>query len=121
MSLPTVFHFIAFFIGIVVFSIGVAAVLQPEAMSKKFGIYVNGPALPYVVSAGIRDVFIGLIIFILVYRQDWTTLGAVNLCIAVVAFSDFLVVQKHGDKKSSLVHLFAAIAEIVFGILLIQN
>ena len=120
MSLPTVFHFITIIIGIVVFLIGVAAVLKPEPMSKKFGISANGPALPYVVSTGIRDVFIGLTIFILVYRQDWRALGAVNLCLALVAISDFLVVRKHGDKQTSFVHLFASIAVFVYGIWLIQ-
>ena len=120
MNLPSAFHYIALVIGVLTFIIGVAAVLKPEPMSKKFGISVKGSALPYVVSTGVRDIFIGLTILILFYRQDWPVLGAINLCVGIVAISDFLVVQKHGDKKTSIVHLFGAIAVIFYGIWLLR-
>jgi hypothetical protein len=95
--------------------IGVAATAKPEAMSKKFGITVSGVALPYVMSTGIRDVFIGLIVLILFYLQDWTALGAGHLCIGIVAISDFLVVRKYGDKKTSLIHLGGAVVVFAYG------
>ncbi len=108
-------YYIAPIIGLTTLAIGVMAVLRPKPMSKKFGISVDGDALPYVIATGIRDVFMGLTIFILFYLQEWVALGAINLCVGIVAISDFLAVRKHGDKKTSMVHLFGAIAVIVYG------
>lgn len=121
MNVTTLAHYIALIIGLLTLLIGVAAVLKPEPMSKKFGISVNGSALPYVVSTGIRDVFIGLTVLILFYKEQWSTLGAINLCIGIIAVSDFLVVQKHGDKKTSWIHLFGAIAVTGYGTWLILS
>ncbi len=107
MSFRSAGYNFALVIGGVTTLIGLLAVIWPEQMSKKFGIGVSGLALPYVVSTGIRDVF------------DWTALGMVNICIGVVALSDFLVVRKHGDKKTALVHLVGAIVVVKYGIWLL--
>lgn len=115
MNLPSIFHYLAPIIGFITVLIGIGAVIKPEAMSKNFGISVSGSALPYVVSTGIRDVFMGLVILILCYYQYWSVIGATMICIAVVAVSDFLVVRRHGDKRTSLVHLFGAIVTIGYG------
>lgn len=69
MNLPTIGHYIPFIVGLVTLLIGILAVIKPEQMSKKFGISVSGSALPYVVSTGIRDVFIGLAVLILFYKE----------------------------------------------------
>ncbi len=115
MSLVAIAHYIAPIIGLSTIIIGICAVLQPQPMSKKFGITVSGAALPYVVSTGIRDVFIGLTVLVLFYRQEWSLLGVINLLIGVVAISDFLVVKKHGDKKTSLAHLAGAVGVVAYG------
>ncbi len=123
MSLSEIAFYIAPLIGFVTLIIGTAAVLKPAPMSKNFGIEVSGSALPYVVSTGIRDIFMGLTILILFstqhHQQDRRTLGAIHLCVGVVAISDFLIVQKHGDKKTSWVHLLGAVAVIGYGVWLI--
>ncbi|MCB0367865.1 MAG: DUF4267 domain-containing protein [Bdellovibrionales bacterium] len=108
-------------IGLTTLGIGIAAVLRPEPMSKKFGITVNGQALPYVISTGVRDVFIGLTVLVLFYLKNWLALGCINLFISIVAASDFLVVQKYGHKKTSYVHLFGAIIVFVYGIWLFDQ
>lgn len=120
MNIQMALYYLAPIIGFLTIFIGIFAALKPEPMSKNFGISVTGPALPYVVSTGIRDVFMGLTILILFYKQDWVVLGFIHLCVGLVAISDFLVVQKHGDKKTSLVHLAGAIAVIGYGIWLIK-
>lgn len=114
MGLPIV-HYFSVIIGLCTFLIGVLAVSKPKYMSEKFGIVANESTLPYVVSTGIRDVFIGLIVLILFYYQAWKILGASNLCIGIVAISDFLVVRKYGDKKTSLIHLIGAVVVITYG------
>lgn len=115
MNVPSIFYFVAPVIGFFTLLIGVAAVIKPQPMSTKFGISVSGSALPYVVSTGIRDVFMGLAIFILFYFQHWTALGVTIGCIGIVAISDFLVVLKHGDKKTSLVHLLGTVLVVAYG------
>lgn len=115
MSLTNIVFYIGPIIGLATLIIGIFAVLKPEPMSKKFGIKVSGEALPYVISTGIRDVFMGLAVLILFFRQEFYSLGWIMLCIGVVAVSDFLVVRKNGDRKTSLVHLFGAIAVFVYG------
>lgn len=107
-------------IGLFCLIIGVGAVIRPEPMSKKFGIPVKGDALPYVVSTGIRDVAIGLMILILTYLQNWQSLGFSFLFLAIVAISDFAVVIKFGNKKASLIHLFGAISVTAIGIVLLN-
>lgn len=120
MVLPSTLHYIAPVIGLVTTLIGIAAVLKPEPMSKKFGIAARGSALPYVVSTGIRDVFIGLSILTLVYFEQWLALGFINLFVGIVAISDFLVVIRNGDKKTSVVHLAGALIVITYGVWLLE-
>lgn len=115
MTVPSIFFYVAPVIGFFTFLIGVAAVVNPQKMSKVFGISVSGSALPYVMSTGIRDVFIGLSLIILFFFQHWSALGATIACIGIVAVSDFLVVKKHGDKKTSYTHLLGAILIVGYG------
>jgi hypothetical protein len=119
MSFTELAYYIAPFIGVTTLVIGICAVIRPLPMAAKFGISVGEPALPYVVSTGIRDVFIGLAVLILFYLQEWKALGAINLCIAIVAISDFMIVRKYGNKKTSYVHLAGAIAVITYGVWLL--
>lgn len=122
MTLSNIGHYFALVIGFATLLIGVAATVKPEKMAEKFGIAASGMALPYVVSTGIRDVFIGLIVLILCYRQAWSVLGASQLCLGIVAISDFLIVRKYGDKKISFTHLGGAVVVISYGIwLLLYN
>ncbi len=121
MNIMELSHYLALIIGSGALIIGVIAVLKPEAMSKKFGIPVTGPALPYVISTGVRDIFIGLTVLILFYRQEWFTLGCINLAVGVVAITDFILVLKHGDKKISIVHFLGALLFAGYGFWLIYN
>lgn len=115
MDFTTIIQLVPLAIGILATLIGIGAVIKPQFMSGKFGITVQGEALPYVVCTGIRDVCIGLTMLILFYLNQWTAIGAVCLAIGVVALSDFAMVLKHGDKKTSLVHLSGAIFVVGYG------
>ena len=115
MNLTDIIHYIAPVIGFFTLAIGISAITKPEPMSKNFGIQASGQTLPYVISTGIRDVFIGLVMFILFFMQLWQVMAAVSLCIGLVAICDFIVVQKYGDKKTSLMHLGGAMAIITYG------
>lgn len=121
MNLNAIFYYIAPLIGVCTLVIGICATLRPLQMSKKFGIAASESTVPYVISTGIRDVFIGLTVLILFYLQLWSALGTINFCIGIVAISDFRAVYKYGDKKISYVHLAGAMSVIVYGVWLLMG
>ncbi len=121
MEFTSILFYIAPIIGLGALTIGILAVLWPQPMSKKFGIAADGLTLPYVVSTGIRDIFIGLTVLILFYNRNWPLLGLINFCISIVAASDFLIVFRHGEKKTSFAHLFGVILVTAYGIWLIYQ
>lgn len=121
MNLQSFLIYLAPLIGVMTLLIGVAAVLSPQKMSVKFGIAADGATLPYVISAGIRDVFMGIAVLVLFYFQAWMPLGLIHLALGIVAISDFAVVRKHGDRKTSLVHILGAIVVVLFGLWLIAQ
>jgi hypothetical protein len=115
-----IFRFVGFIIGVTVFIIGIAAIFRPQQMSVKFGIPLSGQGLPFVISTGIRDVLIGLVVLALFYNQLWNLLGLTSCFLGMVAISDFLVVRKYGDKKTSIIHAAGAIGVIAYGVWLLS-
>lgn len=95
--------------------------LQPQKMSEKFGVTATAGALPYVISTGVRDVFIGLTVLILFYFKSWAALGYISFGVGIVAVSDFAVVRKHGNKKTAIVHAVGALVVIAYGFYLVCN
>ncbi len=108
-------YYLAPLIGLTTVAIGVGAILRPQHMSGNFGIVASGTANPYVVSVGIRDIFMGFVILNLYFNQLWNELSFVLFCVGMVAISDFLVVHRNGSKKTALVHLLGAIAVTSYG------
>lgn len=100
--------------------IGIAALLKPREMSKKFGIQADTLSLPYVRSTGVRDIYMGFSILVLYQLQHFKAIGVCSLALGLVAISDFIVVQKYGDKKTSLVHLAGALIVFVYGAFLLN-
>lgn len=121
MDMTSMLFYLAPIIGLGALTIGILAMLWPQKMSEKFGISVVGESLPYVISTGVRDVFIGLVVILLYKAQNWSVLGYVHFFIAVVAVSDFAVVIKHGVRKTALVHAFGAVLVSVYGFFLISR
>lgn len=106
-------------VALVAIAIGLGAILRPQPMSLKFGISADKKAQPYVMSLGIRDIFMGLSILILFLLSEWFSLGLIHLCLGLVAVCDFFVVFKHGIKKTSYVHALGAAASFIYGAWLI--
>jgi uncharacterized membrane protein HdeD (DUF308 family) len=74
-----------------------------------------------VISTGIRDVFMGIAVLVLFYFQAWMPLGLIHLALGLVAISDFAVVRRYGDRKTSWVHLIGAVVVVLFGIWLVAQ
>jgi hypothetical protein len=121
MNFSNIFLYFNIPVALVALAIGLGAILRPQPMSEKFGILADKKAQPYVISLGIRDVFMGLSILILFFQSQWLSLGLIHLSLGIVAVSDFLVVFKHGIKKTSYVHLLGAIASFLYGVWLIYH
>jgi hypothetical protein len=119
MSLSNFFLYFNIPVALVALLIGAGAILRPQVMSIKFGIPAEPKALPYVMSLGIRDIFMGLSILILFFLSDWYTLGLIHLCLGLVASCDFFVVFKNGVRETSFVHLLGAILSFSYGAWLI--
>jgi hypothetical protein len=120
MNLSKAVMYIGAIVGLSTLLIGLFAILQPKPMSKKFGIEAEGKALPYVISTGVRDIFIGFTVLLLFFRHDYLELGLIMFCLGLVAIADFLVVRKNGDRKTSLVHLCGAVAVFIYGFWLLN-
>jgi hypothetical protein len=121
MTVPSEAHYLSLLIGLSALFIGIAAVLFPQKMSLKFGIAASGPTLPYVVSTGVRDVFMGLVVLVLFFRSDWISLGFVNLFLGIVAVCDCLVVYKHGDRKTARIHAIGFVIVLIYGVWLLTR
>lgn len=119
MDLISLSYYLAPIIGLTTIFIGLGALIKPQLMSENFGIKASGTANPYVRSVGVRDIFMGLTVLILFYKEQWITLGLIQFCIGGVAISDFLVVRAKGAHKISLVHFAGAVAVISYGVWLI--
>ena len=98
--------------------IGVLAMLRPEKMSAKYGIAARQPQASFVAGLGIRDVFVGFVLFGAWWREDTLAILVLSFLLSSVALVDFYIVSKHGDKKTSLVHLLGAVFCLGYGLLL---
>ena len=117
-------HYIQYFSVLIGFGacfIGLLAIIKPEFMSSGFGIKVDGFAASYVVALGIRDLFIGLVVLLLYVNEAWSLIGYTSLLIAMVAFSDFIVVFKNGRKSASFVHLIGLLIALAYGFILLSS
>lgn len=88
--------------------------LLPTKMSEGFGIAVSGAGVHYVRALGVRDVFVGLVVLLLGYYEQWTSLGYVCIAIAIVAASDFYTVFRYGQRQASFAHLAGFVLSLVF-------
>ena len=113
--------YLSLLIGVVATAVGVAILIKPKQMAVVFGIEASESAMPYVVSCGSRDLFIGLTVLALYFNQAWLEMGYINLFISLVSVSDFLVVRKNGNKNKSALHLLSGVVAVVYGIWLIVN
>lgn len=115
------FEFILLLIGIGAILIGLAAVALPQRASQSFGIKVYSEALPYVQATGARDIFLGITLLILYWRNDFLTAGYVCVAIACVSIVDAYVTWRNGSKPHSLFHVAGTVGVVAYGIWLIST
>lgn len=103
--------------GIGLIFIGSRFLLVPAVGEAGFGIQVpTGGDYSFHYIKGIRDIFSGLIIVVLLFGKQYRALGLVLLCAAPVPMVDFMVVLSHPGYETA--KLFPHIAAIMIAIVL---
>lgn len=115
MNLLTLLHHFAAIIALFTLIIGIFAAAKPKAMAKNFGVPVPPEAYPFVIATGLRDIYIGLGIFVLYFLNLWFAIAITCLCLGLLALGDFVIVRKYGVKKVSWAHFLGATGAFIYG------
>lgn len=99
--------------------IGGRFLIAPDAGEAGFGIHVQtygDHSFHYI--KGIRDIFGGLIIIVLLLAKEFRALGYALLCASLVPVVDFTIVlsQAHYEVAKLFPHLTAAILGVWLGV-----
>jgi len=101
--------------------IGIAAIMLPAKASKAFGLETQDEKTKaYVRALGARDIFIGLVIFVLYWHNEQKLLGWTCLFTTIVAATDFYITNTKGSRLLSLAHLSGVVLFAIYGIALIR-
>lgn len=108
-------------LGICVAAIGIFAMVNPKKAAAHYGVKTKDDGLTWVMAAGVRDLFIGLVFILLYFHKDSTLIAKTCLCVAIVAIADGILVLKGGVKKASYVHFAAAVFAILLAGVLVTS
>ncbi|GAB3017040.1 hypothetical protein GCM10027051_22130 [Niabella terrae] len=115
---------IAFLTGLGLIFIGVRFLLSPEIGEAGYGIHFNEQrdySFHYI--KGIRDLFTGLIICILILSKQIKALGITLSVGTIIPIVDMLIVlsKDYNGVAKAIPHLLAIIVCAVFGTILLAN
>ena len=100
-------------------SIGVGAIILPGVSSVMYGAVTKDRG--FVQAAGIRDLFIAVVIFELWRVQEHRLLFLSILALALVSAGDAGVTWFSGNRKRSPLHLIAAIVTGVYSLYMLNR
>ncbi len=104
--------------------IGIRFMLAPEPAEAAYGIQFNEQGdYSFHYMKGIRDVFSGIIIWLLVFSHQKQTLALGLLAGAMIPLTDMLIVlNKDGnDVSQAMPHIIAIITCLALGVILIRK
>jgi hypothetical protein len=115
---------IALLLGLGMIFLGARFFLSPEAATAGFGIHFNSQgdySFHYI--KGIRDVFSGLLICILVLIKEKRALGVTLLVGTMIPVNDMLIVlgKSYNGVSEAIPHIIAVVVCTVFGIILLTT
>ncbi|RZK64895.1 MAG: DUF4267 domain-containing protein [Pedobacter sp.] len=115
---------IAFLTGLGMVFIGTRFLIAPETAEAGYGIHFNNQgdySFHYI--KGIRDVFSGLVICILVLTKQTKALGITLAAGTIITVADMLIVlsKDYNDIAQAIPHIFALIVCAVIGTILLIN
>ncbi len=110
--------------GLGMIFLGARFLLIPEAAEAGFGIRFNEQGdYSFHFIKGIRDIFSGLLITVLVFMIQRKALGVTLLAGSIIPFTDMLIVlsKSYNGVLQAMPHIFAIIICAVFGIILLTT
>ena len=115
---------IAFLTGAGMIFIGARFLLSPAAAEATYGIHFNEQgdySFHYI--KGIRDLFSGLIICMLILAKQIKALGIVLLAGTIIPIADMLIVLRKDYKGivQAMPHISAVVVCAISGIILLRN
>lgn len=117
-------YVVAFITGLGLIFLGARFLLSPEAAEAAYGIHFNEQgdySFHYI--KGIRDLFTGLIICILLLAKQTKALGITLLVGTVIPIVDMLIVlnKDYNGVQQAFPHIIAIIICFAFGIILLTT
>lgn len=115
---------IAFLTGLGLIFLGARFLLSPEVAEAGFGIHFNEQgdySFHYI--KGIRDIFSGLLMCVLVLMKERRALGVTLLAGTMIPVNDMLIVlsKSYNGVPQAMPHIIAIIICSVFGIILLAS
>jgi hypothetical protein len=115
---------IAFLLGLGMIFLGARFFLSPETATSGFGIHFNAQgdySFHYI--KGVRDIFSGLLICILVLIKEKRPLGLTLIIGTMIPLNDMLIVlgKSYNGVSQAIPHIIAAVICVMFGIILLAS
>ncbi len=115
---------IAFLVGLGLIFLGARFFLSPESAESDFGIHFNEQgdySFHYI--KGVRDIFVGLVLCILVLAKETKALGIVLLVGAIIPTIDMTIVLSKGynDITPAISHISAIVICSIVGLILTMH
>lgn len=104
--------------GIGIIFIGARFFFVPVSAEHAFGIHVDADNHAFHYIKGIRDIFSGVIVLLLLLTKEYRALGLTLLSVVIVPLTDFMIVyQQPAPEYAKLIpHIIAVIIVILLGI-----
>lgn len=102
----TPLFWLTFLIPAAIIGLGINFLFNPVGASAGFGIPITDPsAFPFMWIKGIRDIFAGLVVLVLLFRGDRRTIAIIYSIAVFIAIGDGFVILKHlGFAPPLLIH-----------------
>lgn len=83
-------------VPVAIIGLGINFILNPVGASTGYGIPIHDPAaFPFMWVKGIRDIFSGVVVLVLLLRSDRRTAATIYAIAVFIAIGDGFVILKH--------------------------
>lgn len=122
--MKTLFHYLTLLTGLLLIFIGIRFLVVPMTAEFDFGIHTNtGGDFSFHYIKGIRDLFSGLAIVLLLLTKERRATGFLLLAGSLVPMVDFSVILSHPDYVTARLypHAIAIVLGLMLGIYYIRT
>ena len=121
--MKTFSFYIVLLTGLLLLFIGARFLLSPQTAELAYGIHIHTGDFSFHYIKGIRDIFSGLLVIVLLLAKEYRALGLALLCATIVPAGDFFIVLSHADFEVNKLypHISAIIICVVFGVYYLRS